>query len=94
MLMTSRGVLAVWGVKEKRQLCAFRIQDPVTALAVTPDCRRVAVLLDDGVTSRVRVYDVRNIDDIRVDDRSKEKLQQQQTVEAEDKKESQDNEDN
>ncbi|KAL8599655.1 hypothetical protein ACOMHN_053832 [Nucella lapillus] len=63
---TSGGVLAVWGVQERKQLCAFKSHTPVSSLAMTPDNRRVAVLLDDEVTSRVQVFDVRNIDDIRV----------------------------
>ncbi|XP_076449165.1 uncharacterized protein LOC143285645 isoform X2 [Babylonia areolata] len=66
--VTSGGVVAVWGVQEKKELCAFKSAVAVSSLAMTPDCRRVVALLDDEVTSRVQVFDVRNIDDIRVDD--------------------------
>ncbi|XP_070188285.1 uncharacterized protein [Littorina saxatilis] len=66
--VTSAGVMAVWGINKKKQLCAFRLQSRVTHLAMTPDCHRVALLQSEGVTSRIRVFDVRNIDDIRLDE--------------------------
>ena len=84
--VTSGGVLAVWGVNQKKQLCAFRVQSAVTALAMTPDCRRLAALLDDGLTSRVRVFDVRNIDDIKMDTGKKQQQQQRkESVESRDR---------
>lgn len=81
--VSSSGVLAVWGVREKKQLCSFRLSTKVTAFCMTPDCRRVAALLDDEVTSRVRVFDVRNIDDIRVDDDKNENNNRKLSKESE-----------
>ena len=81
--VTSGGVIAVWGVNERKQLCTFRLQPAITALVVTPDCRRLAVLLDDEMTSRVRVFDVRNIDDIKVTASGHEQ-QRKESVESRD----------
>ena len=87
--VTSSGMIAVWGVNEKKQLCTFRLQSAVSALSMTPDCRRVAVLLGDEMTSRVRVFDVRNIDDIKMTAGSHGQLKKEN---VEDREESEDEE--
>lgn len=61
---TSGHVVALWSVKERKELCSYRLPHPATSLVMTPDCRRLAVIQNDGVTSRVRVFEVRNIEEV------------------------------